>query len=82
MSQQLYPTSDQATHQPTLFDAYPDIPGATWLAFTGDHPVTDAIKTFLARYGQPPPTYPRPGLGGLLLVGPVPGLEFCTEVQL
>ncbi len=32
------------------------------------------LAVFLRRYGQPP-RYVFDGLGGLLLVGPVPGLE-------
>jgi hypothetical protein len=60
--------------QTTLFDAAPDPAGSYWLAFTGDHDEGDAARCFLRRYGQPP-RYLFDGLGGLLLVGPVPGLE-------
>lgn len=56
------------------FDAAPDPSGSYWLAFTHDHDETDAAAVFLRRYGQPP-RYVFDGLGGLLLVGPVPGLE-------
>lgn len=52
----------------------PDPRGAVWLAFTGDHNEDDAAATFQRRYGQLP-RYVFDGLGGLLLVGPVPGLE-------
>ena len=52
----------------------PDPRGAVWLAFTKDHNEDDAAATFQRRYGQPP-RYVMDGLGGLLLVGPVPGLE-------
>ncbi len=52
----------------------PDPRGAVWLAFTGDHNEDDAAKAFALRYGRPP-RYVFDGLGGLLLVGPVPGLE-------
>ncbi len=45
-----------------------------WLAFTRDHNEDDAAATFRRRYGQLP-RYIFDGLGGLLLVGPVPGLE-------
>jgi hypothetical protein len=72
MSQQLYPTSDQATQQPTLFDA-PDPRDATWRAFTLGHDEDDAAATFLRRYGQPP-CFVFKHLG-LLKVGPVPGVE-------
>lgn len=49
----------------------PDPRGAVWLAFTGDHNEDDAAATFQRRYGQLP-RYVFDGLGGLLLVGPVP----------
>ena len=49
----------------------PDPRGAVWLAFTGDHNEDDAAKVFTLRYGRPP-RYVFDGLGGLLLVGPVP----------
>lgn len=52
----------------------PEPRGAVWLAFTGDHNEDDAAATFQRRYGQLP-RYIFDGLGGLLLVGPVPGLE-------
>lgn len=52
----------------------PDPRGAVWLAFTKDHNEDDAAATFQRRYGQLP-RYVFDGLGGLLLVGPVPGLE-------
>lgn len=55
-------------------DAAPDPRGAVWLAFTGDHNEGDAAAAFQRRYGQPP-RYAFDGLGGLLLVGPVPGVE-------
>jgi len=45
-----------------------------WLAFTKDHNEDDAAATFQRRYGQLP-RYVFDGLGGLLLVGPVPGQE-------
>jgi hypothetical protein len=54
--------------------AAPDPSGSYWLAFTGDHDEGDAAATFRRRYGQPP-RYAFDGLGGLLLVGPVPGQE-------
>ncbi len=57
-----------------LFDATPDPAGSYWLAFTRDHSEDDAARVFLRRYGQPP-RYCFDGLGGLLLVGPVPGLD-------
>ncbi len=52
----------------------PDPRGAVWLAFTGDHNEDDAAATFQRRYAQPP-LHIFDGLGGLLLVGPVPGME-------
>lgn len=52
----------------------PDPMGSYWLAFTADHNEDDAAATFRRRYGQLP-RYVFDGLGGLLLVGPVPGLE-------
>ena len=52
----------------------PDPAGSYWLAFTQDHDENDAARCFVRRYGQPP-RYIFDGLGGLLLVGPVPGLE-------
>jgi len=52
----------------------PDPRGAVWLAFTKDHNEDDAAAVFLRRYGQLP-RYIFDGLGELLLVGPVPGLE-------
>lgn len=52
----------------------PDPRGAVWLAFTKDHNEDDAAATFQRRYGQLP-RYVFDGLGGLLLAGPVPGLE-------
>lgn len=55
-------------------DTTPDPRGAVWLAFTRDHNEDDAAATFQRRYGQPP-RYVMDGLGGLLLVGPVPGQE-------
>lgn len=53
----------------------PDPRGAVWLAFSGDHDKGAAAAAFQRRYGQPPRYHPFDGLGGLLLVGPVPGLE-------
>jgi hypothetical protein len=64
--------------QTTLFDAAPDQRGGAWLAFSRDHSVNAAIETFRRRYGQLPRNC-FDGLGGLLLVGPVPDL---VEVQL
>ncbi len=52
----------------------PDPAGSYWLAFTQDHDEDDAARCFVRRYGQLP-RYIFDGLGGLLLVGPVPGLE-------
>ena len=63
----------------TFVDAAPDPRGAVWLAFTGDHDEGDAAATFRRRYGQPP-RYVFDGLGGLLLVGPVPGLEGTVQL--
>lgn len=65
---------------PLELDASPDPSGSYWLAFTADHDETDAAAVFLRRYGQPA-RYVFDGLGGLLLVGPVPDQEE-TEVQL
>jgi len=59
---------------PLELEATPDPRGATWLAFTGDHNEDDAAATFQRRYAQPP-LHIFDGLGGLLLVGPVPGRE-------
>lgn len=56
---------------PLPLDAAPDPRGAVWMAFTGDHNEGDAAAAFQRRYGQPP-RYAFDGLGGLLLVGPVP----------
>ena len=56
-----------------LFDATPDPAGSYWRAFTLDTSEDDAAAAFLRRYGQPP-RYIFENLG-LLLVGPVPGLE-------
>jgi hypothetical protein len=53
----------------------PDLAGSYWLAFTGDHDKGDVERCFQRRYGQPPRYHPFDGLGGLLLVGPVPGQE-------
>lgn len=58
---------------PLELDATPDPRGALWRAFTLDHDETDAVAVFLRRYGQPP-RFVFENLG-LLLVGPVPGLE-------
>lgn len=58
---------------PLPLDAAPDPRGATWRAFTLDHDESDAAAAFLRRYGQPP-RFVFEHLG-LLLVGPVPGLE-------
>lgn len=55
-------------------DAAPDPSGSYWMAFTRDHNEGDAAAKFQRRYGQLP-RYLFDGLGGLLLVGPVPGLE-------
>lgn len=44
---------------------------AYWLAFSRDHDAGDAVAVFQRRYGRPPANV-LPGLGGLLLVGPVP----------
>lgn len=44
---------------------------AYWLAFTGDHDPAAAAAVFVRRYGRPP-AYVVDGLGGLLLVGPIP----------
>lgn len=58
-----------------------DVPvllGQAWLAFTHDHDEDDAARAFLARYGSEPRCV-FDGLGGLLLLGPVPERE---EVQL
>jgi len=44
--------------------------GAWWLAFSADHDPDDARCIFRARTGQEP-EHVRPGLGGLLLAGPV-----------
>lgn len=52
----------------------PDPMGSYWLAFTCDHSEEDAARCFVRRFGQVP-RYIFDGLGGLLLVGPVPGLE-------
>lgn len=52
----------------------PDPRGAYWMAFTADHDRRAAAAAFVRRYGTPP-RYVFDGLGGLLLVGPVPGLE-------
>ncbi len=52
----------------------PDPRGATWLAFSADHNEDDAARVFALRYSQPP-RYCFDGLGGLLLVGPVPEVE-------
>jgi hypothetical protein len=60
--------------RPDQMPAAPDPAGSYWLAFTGDHDEGDAARCFLRRYGQLP-RYCFDGLGGLLLVGPVPGLE-------
>lgn len=57
----------------------PDPMGSYWLAFTCDHSEEDAAATFRRRYGQPP-RYVFDGLGGLLLVGPVPGLEGTVQL--
>jgi hypothetical protein len=64
----------------TNADGPPDPRGAVWLAFTGDHDKGKAAVAFRRRYGQHP-RYVFDGPGGLLLVGPVPGLE-GMEVQL
>ena len=56
----------------------PVLPGQAWMAFTGDHDEDAAARAFLARYGSEP-RYVFDGLGGLLLLGPVPERE---EVQL
>lgn len=56
-----------------MIDAAPDPRGATWLGFTLDHDENAAAAAFLRRYGQAP-RYVFENLG-LLLVGPVPGLE-------
>jgi hypothetical protein len=47
---------------------------ASWLAFTGDHDQGDARRVFAHRYGVQPSRV-EPALGGLLLAGPVPGVE-------
>ena len=62
----------------TIFEDAPDPRGGAWLAFSRDHSVNAAIETFRRRYGQLPRNC-FDGLGGLLLVGPVPDL---VEVQL
>jgi len=54
-------------------DATPNPTGSYWRAFTLDKSEDDAAAAFLRRYGQPP-RYIFENLG-LLLVGPVPGLE-------
>jgi hypothetical protein len=57
-------------------DAAPDPRGEVWGAFTLDHDPDDAARCFLRRYGRPPRyAFDGLGVGGLLLVGPVPGLE-------
>lgn len=60
--------------RPDQMPAAPDPAGSYWLAFTRDHNEDDAAATFRRRYDQLP-RYIFDGLGGLLLVGPVPGLE-------
>lgn len=42
-----------------------------WLSFTGDHDPADAAGRFQVRYGTAPARVVH-GLGGLLLVGPIP----------
>lgn len=59
---------------PLPLDAAPDPAGSYWLAFTRDHDEDDAARCFQRRHGQLP-RYLLEGLGGLLLVGPVPDLE-------
>lgn len=61
-------------HLTPKLDATPAPGDFLWLAFTRDHNEDDAAATFQRRYGQPP-RYVMDGLGGLLLVGPVPGQE-------
>ena len=78
MSTPLYhnppPAGSPADGQIPLFDAAPDPSGCYYLAFTRDHDEATAALTFQRRYGQAP-QYIVDGLGGLLLVGPVPGLD-------
>lgn len=77
MSTPLYhnppPAGRPADGQLPLFDDVPDPRGATWRGFTLDHDPDDAAKVFERLYRQPP-RYRFPNLG-LLLVGPVPGLD-------
>jgi hypothetical protein len=74
MSTPLYhtpPATPESDSQFPLFDAAPSLDGCYYLAFTGDHNEADAARIFAGRYGQAP-QYIVDGLGGLLLVGPVP----------
>lgn len=47
-----------------------DLAGAYWLAFTPDTDPQEARARFWAKYGTAPREL-RPGLGGLLLAGPI-----------
>lgn len=49
-------------------------PGAMWRAWTADTDEQHAAAAFLRRYGVHP-EYIVDGIGGLLLVGPVPEVE-------
>ena len=68
------PGASEAILEPIEPDPAPDPSGSYWLAFTANHNEDDAAATFRRRYGQLP-RYIFDGRGGLLLVGPVPGLE-------
>lgn len=59
--------------QQSLFCKEDDPPpqGALWLGFTRDHNENDAAQVFVRRFGLQP-RFVVGGLGGLLLVGPVP----------
>lgn len=49
-------------------------PGACWRAWTKDTDEEHAAAAFFRRYGVHP-EFVIDGIGGLLLVGPVPGME-------
>lgn len=47
--------------------------GETWLAFTGDTPIADAIAIYRTRYGRwPAAAIQPPGRTPMLWLGPIP----------
>ena len=56
--------------QPTTPGQAPAGGAPWWLAFSADHDPQDVRRIFRTRTGQDPAEL-RPGLGGLLLAGPV-----------